>query len=103
MIGATEKAPKRSNPYKNPASVDIVVVDKYGNSIHLFRGQRIHASPDGDFQQVIGEDGAPSGDRMDRAGHPRQRDPAARRPHAHRRGVTTPEGNSHLPIETLRR
>lgn len=103
MIRATAAAPPWSNPYQGQASVDLVVVDKHGNAIPLRRGQRIHASPDGDFQQVIDNNGAPTGDRMDRAGHPRQRDPAARKALAHRPGVTTPDGNCHLPIDTSRR
>lgn len=85
MIGATAQTFER-NPYSGPVSEDIVVVDKYGNAIPVHKGQMIYASPDGEFQQLIGVNGEPTGDRMGRGGHSRQRDPAAKRPHGHRPG-----------------
>ncbi|NDI87664.1 RHS repeat protein, partial [Undibacterium sp. B2R-29] len=88
-----------SNPYKGPVTEPVVVVDQHGNAIPVDQGQSVNTSPNGDFQQVIGTDGTPTGDRMDRGGHPRQPDPSAQKPHGHRPGVTRPDGNPHLPIE----
>ncbi|MDB5959823.1 MAG: repeat-associated core domain protein [Massilia sp.] len=88
-----------NNPYKGPATEPVTVVDQHGNAIPVDQGQRINTSPNGDFQQVIGADGKPTGDRLDRGGHPGQRDPSAQKPHGHRPGVTTPDGNPHLPIK----
>jgi hypothetical protein len=102
MISRTIVPAGRLNPYKGSVTEDVIVVDRYGNAIPVYRGQRINTSPNGDFQQVIGRDGRATGDRMDRAGHRDQSDRAARRPHAHRPGFTTPEGNRHLPIEPTR-
>jgi hypothetical protein len=58
-------------------------------------GQQIWASPNGDYQQVKGADGQPTGDRLDRGGHANSDDPAAQGPHAHVPGLTTPDGNPH--------
>jgi hypothetical protein len=38
-----------------------------------------------------------TGDRLHRGGHITQSDPRAKGPHGHRPGVTTPDGNPHLP------
>ncbi|WP_230473442.1 hypothetical protein [Dyella choica] len=84
--------------YAGPVDKPVVVVDKNGNAIPVDTGQSVNASPYGDFQQVIGTDSKPTGDRLDRGGHPNQRDPQARAPYAHRPGVTDPNGNPHLPI-----
>jgi len=91
------------NPYNGPVSEDIVVVDRNGNAIPVRQGEDIASSPNGDFQQVRSSEGRPTGDRMDRAGHPRQSDPAAQAPHGHRvrsdgSQVTRSDGNPHLPI-----
>jgi RHS repeat-associated protein len=87
-----------TNPYAGPVDKPVVVVDKNGNAIPVDAGQSVNTSPNGDFQQVIGTDSRPTGDRLDRGGHPNQRDPQAQNPHAHRPGVTDPNGNPHLPI-----
>ena len=63
------------------------------------KGPQVRTSPNGDYQQVIGVDGKPTGDRLDRGGHKGQKDPLARGPHGHRPGVTTADGNPHLPIK----
>ena len=49
------------NPYKGPVAEPVVVVDQHGNAIPVDQGQRINTSPNGDFQQVIGTDGKPTG------------------------------------------
>ena len=87
-----------TDPYSGPVDRPVIVVDGNGNAIPVDTGGRINSSPDGDYQQVIGADGRPTGDRMDRGGHRNQKDPRARGPHGHRPGVTTPDGNPHLPI-----
>ena len=87
-----------NNPYNGPVQNPVVVVDSKGNAIPVGKGQQVAASPNGDYQQVIGSDGKPTGDRLDRGGHRGQKDPRARDPHAHRPGVTTEDGNNHLPI-----
>jgi RHS repeat-associated protein len=99
--GTSPSAPAtdgNTNPYVGPVDRPVVVVDKDGNAIPVDAGQSVNSSPNGDFQQVIGSDSKPTGDRLDRGGHPNQRDPKAREPHAHRPGVTDPTGNPHLPI-----
>jgi RHS repeat-associated protein len=88
-----------TNPYAGPVTEPVVVVDENGNAIPVDKGQRIGASPNGDYQEVVGADGQPTGDRMDRGGHSKQTDPRARGPHGHRPGVATPDGNPHLPIK----
>lgn len=87
-----------TNPYAGPVTEPVVVVDGNGNAIPVDTGQQVNTSPNGDYQQVIGPDGRPTGDRMDRGGHRNQADPRAQAPHGHRPGVTTPDGNPHLPI-----
>ncbi|MGZ4954573.1 MAG: RHS repeat domain-containing protein, partial [Methylobacter sp.] len=89
---------QNTNPYAGPVDESVIVVDKNGNAIPVEEGQQINTSPNGDYQQVIGGDGRPTGDRLDRGGHRGQSDPRAQQPHAHRPGVTTPDGNPHLPI-----
>lgn len=87
------------NPYKGPVDKPVIVVDPHGNAIPVEKGERITSSPNGEYQQVRGADGRPTGLRLDRGGHKNQPDPAARDPHAHVPGVTTPEGNPHLPAK----
>ncbi|MES2352509.1 MAG: RHS repeat-associated core domain-containing protein, partial [Pseudomonadota bacterium] len=87
-----------TNPYKDPVTQPVIVVDEKGNAIPVDQGNRINTSPNGDYQQVLGGDGKPTGDRLDRGGHKGQKDPRAQQPHGHRPGVTTPDGNPHLPI-----
>jgi uncharacterized protein RhaS with RHS repeats len=87
-----------TNPYAGPIDSPVVVVDKNGNAIPVDTGQSIGASKDGDYQQVKDVNGQPTGDRLDRGGHSTQSDPQAQQPHAHRPGVTDPNGNPHLPI-----
>ncbi|WP_448098942.1 RHS repeat-associated core domain-containing protein [Luteibacter yeojuensis] len=87
-----------TNPYTGKVDAPVVVVDSKGNAIPVAPGQSVKTSPNGDFQQVIGSDGRPTGDRLDRGGHPKQSDPKAREPHGHRPGVTDADGNPHLPI-----
>jgi hypothetical protein len=99
MIASSGPTGEANNPYEGPVLEPIIVVDRHGNAIPVERGQGMHSSPDGNFQQVIDASGKPTGDRMDRVGHPGQRDPAARRPHGHRPGLTTSNGNRHLPIK----
>jgi RHS repeat-associated protein len=89
----------QTNPYKGPVSEPVVVVDPNGNAIPVEKGQQVKTSPNGDYQQVLGSDGKPNGVRLDRGGHKGQKDPSAQDPHAHRPGVTTPDGNPHLPIK----
>ena len=92
-----------TNPYTGPVTAPVVVVDQYGNAIPVEKGQSVKGSPNGDYQQVLGSDGMPTGDRMDRGGHKGQKDPKAQAPHGHRPGVTTPDGNPHLPINEPRK
>jgi RHS repeat-associated protein len=87
-----------TNPYSGPVDGPVVVVDANGNAIPVEPGQSVNSSPNGDYQQVLGADGKPTGDRLDRGGHRNQIDPRAQGPHGHRPGVTTPDGNPHLPI-----
>ncbi|MBG4128991.1 RHS repeat protein, partial [Pseudomonas aeruginosa] len=87
-----------TNPYAGPVDEPVIVVDENGNAIPVEPGQSVNSSPNGDYQQVVGADGKPTGDRLDRGGHRNQSDPRAQGPHGHRPGVTTPDGNPHLPI-----
>ena len=87
-----------TNPYAGPVSEPVTVVDQNGNAIPVGTGQSVQTSPNGDYQQVLGADGKPTGDRMDRGGHKGQKDPQAQGPHGHRPGVKTEDGNPHLPI-----
>jgi RHS repeat-associated protein len=87
-----------NEPYSGPVGEPVVVVDNKGNAISVGQEQQVKTSPNGDYQQVLGTDGQPTGDRMDRGGHRGQTDPRAQAPHGHRPGVTTPDGNPHLPI-----
>jgi RHS repeat-associated protein len=89
-----------TNPYAGPVDSPVVVVDKYGNAMPVEAGQSMKSSPNGDYQQVRGADGQPTGDRLDRGGHRTQPDQQARQPHAHRSGVVDDNGNRHLPINT---
>ena len=87
-----------TNPYAGPIDEPVIVVDGNGNAIPVEPGQSVNSSPNGDYQQVVGADGKPTGDRLDRGEHRNQSDPRAQGPHGHRLGVTTPDGNPHLPI-----
>jgi len=87
-----------NNPYDGPVDEPVIVVDGDGNAIPVDTGESLNTSPNGDYQQVIGPNGEPTGVRLDRGGHRNHRDPRARDPHGHRPGVTTPDGNPHLPI-----
>jgi hypothetical protein len=87
-----------NNPYKGPVKDPVIAVDSKGNAIPVGQGEKINASPNGDFQQVQGSDNKPTGVRLDAGGHPKQNDPRAQAPHAHRPGVTTADGNPHLPV-----
>ena len=86
-----------TNPYKGPVDNPVIVVDQYGNAIPVNPGEKVNSSPNGDYQQVNDNNG-PTGVRLDRGGHQNQKDPAAQGPHGHVPGVTTPDGNPHLPI-----
>lgn len=83
-----------AGPYTEP----VIVGDSKGNNIPLGPGQTLEGSPDGDYVQVKNPDGTDTGVRGDYGGHPGQRDPAAQGPHANIPGVTTPDGNPHLPV-----
>jgi RHS repeat-associated protein len=98
LITSASSNSGNTNPYTGPVSDPVVVVDQKGNAIPVGSGQQVATSPNGDYQQVLGADGRPTGDRLDRGGHKGRNDPAARGPHGHRPGVTTPDGNEHLPI-----
>ena len=98
LITSASSNSGNTNPYSGPVSDPVVVVDQKGNAIPVGGGQQVKTSPNGDYQQVLGADGRPTGDRLDRGGHKGQKDPAAQGPHGHRPGVTTPDGNPHLPI-----
>ena len=78
------------------------IVDPAGNAICLKPGQRIDGRPDGKMWQVKDKFGNPTGDRYDGLGHPRQKDPRAQIPHAHRvdeygNPILDMDGNPHLP------
>lgn len=96
--GDGAKTGDNTNPYKGPVDQPVVVVDEHGNAIPVKPGEQVKGSPNGDYQQVLGPDGKPTGDRLDRGGHKNKNDPRAQEPHGHRPGVTTPDGNPHLPI-----
>ena len=93
-----ESGEGNNNPYEGPVSEPVTVVDGDGNAIPVAAGEQIGASPNGRFQQVIGSNGQPTGTRMDKDGHPKQKDPKAQEPHGHRPGVTDDSGNPHLPL-----
>jgi hypothetical protein len=94
LAGKIDATPKVAIHVAEP----VVVVDQHGNAVPVDQGQKINTSPNGDFQQVIGTDGKPTGDRLDRVGHPGQRDPSTQKPHGHRPGVTTSDGNPHYQL-----
>ena len=87
-----------TNPYAGPVDQPVVVVDQNGNAIPVNQGESVSSSKNGDYQQVKDKNGEPTGVRLDRGGHKNQSDPAARDPHGHVPGATTPDGNPHLPI-----
>lgn len=88
-----------TNPYAGPVDAPVVVVDADGNAIPVETGEQVKGSPKGDYQQVLGTDGKPTGTRLDKGGHRNQADPKAQGPHGHRPGVTDETGNPHLPIK----
>lgn len=71
---ATPANDGNTNPYAGPVDKPVVVVDSKGNAIPVAPGQGVKSSPNGDYQQVIGSGGKPTGDRLDRGGHPKQSD-----------------------------
>ncbi len=87
-----------NNPYDGPVDSPVIVVDGDGNAIPVEQGEQIKGSPDGRYQQVLGQDGRPTGTRLDKGGHKGQSDPKAQGPHGHRPGVTDDTGNPHLPL-----
>ena len=95
--GATPEA-ENTNPYEGPVDQPVVVVDSKGNAIPVGKGEKVTSSPNGDYQQVRDREGRATGVRLDRGGHKNSPDPLAQGPHGHVLGVTTPEGNPHLPI-----
>ena len=73
----------------------------YGKWMSLCRNRGtdpacLNTSPNGDYQQVKGTDGSPTGDRMDRGGHKGHKSPESKGPHGHRQSVS--DGKDHLPI-----
>jgi RHS repeat-associated protein len=90
---------ENTNPYRGPVDKPVIVVDPSGNAIPVAEGEQITTSPNGDYQQVRDRDGNQTGVRLDRGGHRNRADPRERGPHGHVPGVTTPEGNDHLPIK----
>jgi len=98
VMSGSENEGGNTNPYSGPVDGPVTAVDQKGNAIPVGQGEQIQSSPNGDYQQVIGSDGKPTGDRMDRGGHRNQSDPKARGPHGHRPNTTTEDGNPHLPI-----
>lgn len=84
----------RIGPFNEP----VIVGDPKGNNIPLAPGETLEGSENGDYVQVKGPNGQPTGVRGDFGGHPAQSDPAAQGPYAHVPGVTTPDGNPHFPV-----
>jgi len=94
-----EGAVQNSSADKNNG---VIAVDPQGNAMPLKPGQKIEGRPDGKMWQVKDKDGNPTGDRYDGLGHPKQSDPKAQAPHAHRVGsdgqpIKDEVGNPHLP------
>jgi hypothetical protein len=87
-----------TNPYAGPVSSGVTAVDSHGNAIPVEPGESIGASKDGQWQDVKDGVGNSTGTQLHRPGHPTQKDPLAQQPHGHRPGVTTPDGNPHLPV-----
>ncbi|WP_208453642.1 hypothetical protein [Burkholderia gladioli] len=95
--GSSDTSAGNTNPYKGPVDQPVTVVDKNGNAIPVEPGEQVKTSPNGDYQQANDANG-PTGVRLDCGGHPTQKDPVAHGHHGHEPGVTTPDGNPHLPI-----
>ena len=72
-------------------------VDAAGNALPGPPGSFL-AGPEGHLQ-VKDAKGKPTGVRRDSAGHPKQQDPKAQRPHGHQPGFLDEQGNPHLPIK----
>lgn len=73
------------------------------SAIPLKPEHSIEGSPDGTTWQIKDVNGKPTGDRHDGKGHPKQKDPKAQKPHAHRvdvngKPILDETGNPHLPI-----
>lgn len=75
------------------------MVDPSGDAVPVKSGEQIGGRRDGSYIQVKDGNGVPTGVRKDGghkpATHP---DPRAQKPHAHRPGVTNPDGTPWLPI-----
>jgi len=90
-----------SNPFVGPVKEPVIVVDPKGNAIPVGAGEQIQGSPDGEAIQVKDSQGKQTGTRIDK-GHPassKHQDPRSQQPHAHRPGVTNPDGTPWLPIK----
>jgi RHS repeat-associated protein len=92
---AAGESKSNTNPYKGPVDEPVIVIDKNGNAIPVNEGESIGASPSGDYQQIKGPNGLPTGVRLDKGGHPN-----VPYPHAHVPGVTLPGGDPHLPVKS---
>lgn len=88
-----------ANPWLGPVESDVYVVDNEGNAIPVMTGEQLTGSPDGVYIQVRDSQGNPTGVRKDgphkSSSHP---DPRAQQPHAHRPGITNPDGTPWLRI-----
>ncbi|ALN65148.1 RHS Repeat family protein [Lysobacter antibioticus] len=102
MDAPADSGAGNTNPYNGPVDSPVVVVDSDGNAIPVEQGEQLKGSPDGRYQQVLGQDGKPTGTRVDKGGHRGQSDPKAQGPHGHRPGVTDETGNPHLPLNPPR-
>lgn len=74
----------------------------------LKQGQTIEGSPDRSIWQIKDANGKPTGERYDGRGHPKQKDPKAQRPHAHRVNgnglpILDDTGNPHLPVNFIKK
>jgi len=90
-----------SNPFVGPVKEPVTVVDPKGNAIPVGKGEQIKTSKDGKWVDVKQSDGkTTTGTRIDN-GHPASTHPDTRgqQPHAHRPGVTNPDGTPWLPIK----
>ena len=88
-----------SNSHQNDSGESVIVVTPGGNALPVPPGGSIGTSPDGKWIDVKGPDGKSTGDQI-HGGHPptSHPDPRGQRPHAHRPGVTTPDGKPWLPV-----
>lgn len=58
-----------TSPCDGPGDAPVIVVDPEGNAIPVETGEQIRSSPDGEYQQVEGSSGEPTGTRLGRGGH----------------------------------